>query len=55
MHFGPFADEPPTVERLLAFVGESGLKIRGRHEEWYLSRPGAKAMKTVILYPVEPA
>jgi hypothetical protein len=55
MHFGPFADEPPTVARLMAFIEDSGLKVSGRHEEWYLSRPGAKVMKTVILYPVEPA
>jgi len=55
MHVGPFADEPPTVARLLTFIDESGNSVIGRHEEWYLSRPGAKVMKTVILYPVGPA
>lgn len=54
LHLGPYADEPATVERLAAFIDASGLEIAGRHEEWYLSQPSAKVMKTAILYPVRP-
>jgi hypothetical protein len=54
LHLGPYSDEPATVERLAAFIDSSGLEIAGRHEEWYLSQPSAKVMKTAILYPVRP-
>lgn len=52
LHLGVYAEEPATVARLLAFVEGSGREVCGRHEEWYLSRPSAKVMKTAILYPV---
>jgi hypothetical protein len=54
LHLGPYADEPPTVERLRAFIDASGYEVAGMHEEWYLSQPSAKVMKTEIVYPVRP-
>lgn len=55
MHLGPYADEPATVERLLSFATEKGLKPTGPHHEIYLSDPGRTApekMKTVLRYGV---
>ena len=52
LHLGSYADELPTIERLRAFIAESGHEIAGAHEEEYLSRPEAKQVKTVIRYPV---
>jgi len=53
LHLGSYAEEPPTIEALHAFIGEQGYRIAGPHEEEYLSRPGAKAQKTIIRYQVE--
>lgn len=52
LHVGPYGQEEPTIERLVAFIDDAGFEIAGMHEEWYLSRPNAKVQKTVILYPV---
>jgi hypothetical protein len=52
LHTGSYAEEVPTIERLQAFIAESGYEIAGDHEEEYLSRPQAKHMKTIIRYPV---
>jgi hypothetical protein len=52
LHTGDSGAEEPTVRRLLAFIDESGYETTGLHEEWYLSQPGSKSAKTVILYPV---
>ena len=52
LHVGPYTEEPPTVEKLQAFITESGYRIAGAHEEEYLSRPNAKTMRTIIRYPV---
>lgn len=56
MHIGPFADEGPAVERLMAFIEESGCAPRGRHHEIYLSdfrRADPARLKTVLRHPVE--
>lgn len=53
LHLGPYDKETPTIERLLAFIRESGYEIAGDHEEEYLSLPDAKVPKTVIRYPVK--
>lgn len=55
LHIGTYAEEVPTIELLHAFIAASGLEIAGPHEEEYLSRPDAKAPKTVIRYQVRPA
>ena len=55
MHIGPFSEEPPTIERLHAFIGEQGYTIHGKHHELYLSdyrRTSPEKLKTIIRYPV---
>ncbi len=55
MHIGPYADETPTVQRLLAFAAEKGFEVAGSHHEIYLSDPNKSApekLKTVVRYPV---
>lgn len=53
LHQGAYDAEGPTIERLVSFIDDAGLKVAGMHEEWYLSQPTAKVLKTVILYPVQ--
>jgi len=52
LHIGPYSAEKPSVDRLHRFIQESGYEIAGPHEEEYLSRPTAKAPKTIIRYVV---
>ncbi len=52
LHVGPYSEEMPTVQRLHAFIQESGYEIAGAHEEEYLTSPNAKVQKTLIRYPV---
>ena len=54
-HYGPYAEEEPTIDRLHGFIAESGYEIAGPHEEEYLSRPGAKDQKTIIRYQIRRA
>ena len=56
MHFGPYSEETPTIERLHAFAEEEGYNLRGKHHEIYLSDPNRTTphkMKTVIRQPVK--
>jgi hypothetical protein len=56
MYIGPFADEGPTIQRLHAFIRESGRQLRGKHHEIYLSDPRRTApekLKTVIRQPMQ--
>lgn len=55
MHIGPFADEAPNIERVHAFIEESGHKRCGKHHEIYLSdirRTDPAKWKTVIRQPM---
>lgn len=55
LHVGPFATEPETVGRLMAFIHMNGAALSGEHHEIYLSDPNRTApekMKTIIRYPV---
>ena len=55
LHIGPYADEAPNIEKLHAFIAESGLSLRDKHHEIYLSDPSRVApekMKTIIRQPV---
>ena len=55
MHVGPFNAERPTIERLMAFIGEQGFEPMGRHHEIYLSDPSRTAperLKTIIRHAV---
>jgi hypothetical protein len=53
LHLGPFSTEGPTVERLHTFITDSGWRIKGSHEEHYLTRMDAQEQRTLIRYPVE--
>jgi hypothetical protein len=55
MHIGAYGDEQPTVDRLLAFISESGLRPGRHHIEVYLSDPSRvppERTRTVIRYPI---
>ena len=55
LHIGPYAEETPNIEKLHAFISESGLSLRDKHHEIYLSDPSRVApekMKTIIRQPV---
>jgi hypothetical protein len=55
MHFGPYADEGPSIVRLHEFVAAQGLNLRGKHHEIYLSDPRrspASKMRTILRHPV---
>lgn len=39
LHIGPYAQEAPTIERLLEFVRASGYVTEGGHEEEYVRGP----------------
>jgi hypothetical protein len=55
MHLGPYADEGPTVEKLHAFIAETGHERRGKHHEIYLGDPRRTAparLRTIIRQPV---
>lgn len=54
MHIGPFSEEGPTIEKVQAFIEESGKERRGKHHEIYLSdirRADPAKWKTVIRQP----
>jgi hypothetical protein len=56
MHIGPYSTEPDTINKLMAFMAESGLSVNGLHHEIYLSDPRKtepSKMKTLIRYPVK--
>ncbi len=40
LHVGPWDEEEPTVERLMAYIEENGYEVVGEHEEEYLKGPG---------------
>ncbi len=52
MHIGPYAEERPAIDRLLAFISANGYEVAGAHEEEYLTSPNAKIQKTIIRFPV---
>jgi hypothetical protein len=55
LHFGPYNEERPTIEKLHAFIAERGLAPRPMHHEIYLSDPNRtpqERLKTVIRQPV---
>jgi hypothetical protein len=59
MHLGPYAAEPATLEKMHAFMAESGLRdlvgLGGKHHEIYLGDPrkaDPSKLKTVLRHPV---
>ena len=56
MHFGPYAAEAPTIERLHAFIAAQDRDLSGKHHEIYLTDPRRVAPeknRTIIRQPVE--
>ncbi|QIN80839.1 hypothetical protein GBA65_15175 [Rubrobacter marinus] len=54
MHVGPFSEEGPTIEGVVAFVAERGGGMRGKHHEIYLNdfrRTAPERLKTVVRHP----
>lgn len=54
LHVGPYAEEQPNVERLHAFIRESGHALIGKHHEIYLGDPRRTApskLKTILRQP----
>lgn len=54
LHVGPYASEPPTIERLHRFIADRGGTLTGRHHELYLSdarRTAPERLKTIIRQP----
>lgn len=57
MYVGPYADETPTIDRMLAFAAEQGYRVAGAHHEIYIGDPTRAApekLRTVLRYPLEP-
>lgn len=55
LHVGPFTGEGPTIERVHAFIRESGHALAGKHHEIYLSdirKADPAKWKTVIRQPM---
>ncbi len=56
MHVGPYADEPPNIERMHAFMAEQGYEPHMKHHEIYLKDPNRTApdkLLTVLRHPVQ--
>jgi hypothetical protein len=57
LHLGPYAEEPPSIERLHAAVHDAGFDLRGRHHELYLGDPRRSAperLRTLLRHPIAP-
>ena len=55
MHIGPYATEPPTVEKMNAFAAQNGYSMSGMHHEIYLGNPlraDPAKLKTVLRHAV---
>lgn len=58
LHRGPYAEEPPTIERLHAEIAARGLRLVGKHHEIYLtdvSRTAPEKLRTILRQPIAPA
>ena len=59
VHFGPYKDEAPVIDKLKRYIADQGYEIAGLHEEEYIKGPGMffvgeKDYITVIRYQVRP-
>lgn len=55
LHIGPYAEEGPTIGRLVAYAGNGGYQLIGQHHEIYLGDPNRSStekLKTVVRYSV---
>jgi len=58
MHLGPYANEPATIEKMVAFAADNGYRTRGKHHEIYLGDPRRakpEKLKTVLRHPIKKA
>jgi DNA-binding PadR family transcriptional regulator len=58
MHVGPYADEPPNIEKMHAFMAEQGYEPHMKHHEIYLKDPNRSKpenLLTVLRHPVRKA
>lgn len=56
LHVGPYSEELTTIEKLHQFVEDSGLKLRDKHHEIYLSDPrksSPEKLRTILRHPVQ--
>ena len=56
MHIGPYAEEPRTIGKMMAFAKENGYALRGKHHEIYLGDPRRakpERLKTILRHPIE--
>ncbi len=54
-HRGPYAEEPPTIERLHAEIAARGMRLVGKHHEIYLTdvaRTAPDKLRTILRQPV---
>jgi len=55
MHIGPYAEEPRTIAKMMAFARENGYALRGKHHEIYLGDPRRakpERLRTILRHPV---
>jgi len=55
LHLGPYAEEPPTIEKLHRFIKEQGYRMHKKHREIYFNSPQRVApekLKTIIRQPI---
>jgi hypothetical protein len=55
LHVGPYADEKPTIDKMLSLASERGYQVTGKHHEIYLNDPQKTApekLKTILRYGV---
>jgi len=58
MHIGPYASEPETKDKMLAFARDQGYVLNGTHHEIYMGNPlrtSPEKLKTILRYPVQKA
>ncbi|MBU0675756.1 MAG: GyrI-like domain-containing protein [Proteobacteria bacterium] len=56
MHLGPFSEEGPTIEKVHAYILNSGYLRQGKHHEIYLSdirRAAPAKWKTIVRQPMQ--
>jgi hypothetical protein len=54
MYLGAFSDEGPTIQKIHAYIQNSGHNLRGKHHEIYLNDPSKTApdkLRTVLRQP----
>lgn len=55
LHVGSYDAEEETIDKLLSYIDENGMKMNGYHHEIYITDPRrtpVERLKTIIRYPV---